>query len=949
MNVTEDIPRDNVVDLADYFTDIFYSINITRYALQSDPSNDNITLVLKGSQLDVTYLADNWTGNVSVIANCTNAHDLSTPTNIFNISVKPVDDAPAWHSYPPKITVEAGIHQLKTNYSLDDFVVDAESDEWDFIISSDEVNTSLDFKNRLTIKPRDFVGNTTINVTVFQVSNDTLYANVTIQVEVELSSLRVRLLSPRNNTTITESSFTLKWELKLSGLMLKNILHDLYFGEEKEPPLYQSDLSRTNYTVTDLTDQTRYYWYVVASFEDGSTNGSSPIWSFFVDKAAQIPEVNNSYPLKGDIISTTYVNISWETINPLGENLSFDVYLGDSQDNLSLYATTRNESYYLEGLVDGTTYYWKVIPWSDRITGRSNSGIWNFTVEKGFVAIYDISWTKDKDSLSIIKGETLSFNLILNNTGNNVDTVMIEKVSQLAIKAALSKTNFILLVGRSDMTNVLVHTSDFNIGIHNFSLRLIHGGGESEKIIDIKINITGDLPSDPEKPDEKGNSFLLALIVVIILLFIIVIFVLLNLKKGREKQEDRDDGYAESDAIEADIVHMPFPGQAQSLSTQPFGVAPMAAAPVLDPRYQFKGTPHSVRSQIPTTKGPTGMESFDISQLHLPREPDLAGPPVDIKQEFLALPPARFLEVKPEEQRVPIEELFLMTPGGLLVQHYSLQRESGMNEDVLASMLSAVKSFIMDSLAMLEKEAGEESEVNRIDVGKYSVMMATERSLALIAISSHEQKEIILDQIKKGVSILEEKFGSVMVEWDGDMSKVEGVKPYIEALVRGEFDPASIGKTAEQTLPEPAPPGPELPSGLKSVTIALPDPINIPDTTKVLPEKSEVIPEESARADILSALEDILGTSADKSTELPPDDATSTISRTLPSGEEPAAQNPPLSHPDPSLLPSPSGNDILSLPGVPDPSPSSMGDSSVNAPMEKEKPETSGEIAPPPM
>lgn len=948
LNVTEDTPRENLVDLEDHFIDIYSSINITRYALQSDPSNPNITLVLKGPQLDVVHLAENWTGNVSVIANCTNAHGLSTPTNMFNISVTPVDDAPVWHSRPPNVTLNAGVMMKRTQYSLDDFVIDAERDEWDFIIRSNDINASRDNTNKIILRPGEFIGNTSINVTVFQISDESLYANITIPVEVQFASIGVKLLSPKNNTTITESSFTLEWELKFPGLMLKNILHDLHFGVEKEPSLYQSDLNRTNYTVTDLMDQTWYYWYIDSSNAVGGINGTSPIWSFFVDKDAQIPEVNNSYPLNGDIITTTNVNLSWKTINPLGENLSFDVYLGDSEDNLSLFATTRNESFYLEGMVDGTTYFWKVIPWSGRITGRSNSGIWNFTVDMGFVPFYDISWDTDKDLFSVIKGKTISFNLFLNNTGNNVDMVIIEKVSPLAKKAAIFKTNFNIPPGKSDMTNVDVHTSEFNVGIHIFSLKLIHGGGKKEQNIEIEINITGHSPTDPSKPETEGNSLLLALIVVFILLFIVVIFALIYMKKRRD-EENTDYGYVESDAIEADIVHMPVHGQTQS-------------PPVPGPRYRFKGRDASVMGSPIASKQPvTDMGNFDISKLHLPSDPDLAGPPVDIKHKFLALPPARFLEVKQEEQRVPIEELFLMTPGGLLVQHYSLQRETGMNEDVLASMLSAVKSFIMDSLAMLEKETGEESEVNRIDVGKYSVMMATERSLALIAISSHERKEIILDQIKKGVSILEEKFGSVMVEWDGDMSKVEGVKPYVEALVRGEFDPASMGIMAEQTLPEPPLPGPELPAGLKSVTIALPDPIKIPDTAKVLPEKSEVIAEESAGTDILSALEDILAAPSDRTVEsttvspspsipqtpfpggLTPSGTTPTIppTPTTPEGG-PSAPSPPSHSPDPSILSSPSSNDAPTLPAAPIPSHSSTNPRDI----EKEASGKGGEMTP---
>ena len=139
-----------------------------------------------------------------------------------------------------------------------------------------------------------------------------------------------------------------------------------------------------------------------------------------------------------------------------------------------------------------------------------------------------------------------------------------------------------------------------------------------------------------------------------------------------------------------------------------------------------------------------------------------------------------------------IDELFLITPSGLLVQHYSLERESGLNEDVLAGMLTAVKSFISDSLSLLDKSADRDSEINRIDFGKYSVLMYSGKTLSLVGITSHEEKERIMDQLKKCLAILEDRYGHIIKDWDGDTSKVEDIKPCIEQMVRGELDTMEI-------------------------------------------------------------------------------------------------------------------------------------------------------------
>ena len=128
-----------------------------------------------------------------------------------------------------------------------------------------------------------------------------------------------------------------------------------------------------------------------------------------------------------------------------------------------------------------------------------------------------------------------------------------------------------------------------------------------------------------------------------------------------------------------------------------------------------------------------------------------------------------------------------MTPDGLMIDHFTLERESEIDDDILAGMLSAVTSFIMDSLTMMGKKDVMEGDMS-IDMGEHSVILSSGDTLNLVAITSSEKKENVREQLEKGVNVIEDSFGEVMADWDGDMSKLEGVKPYIESLVKGEID-----------------------------------------------------------------------------------------------------------------------------------------------------------------
>jgi len=101
-------------------------------------------------------------------------------------------------------------------------------------------------------------------------------------------------------------------------------------------------------------------------------------------------------------------------------------------------------------------------------------------------------------------------------------------------------------------------------------------------------------------------------------------------------------------------------------------------------------------------------------------------------------------------------------------------------------MLSAVTSFIIDSLSMVGEEGVEEGDLS-IEIGGFSVILATSDTFNLVAITKSATKEEVKEQLEIGVDVLEDKFGDILVDWDGDMEKIEGVKPYVKSLVKGEF------------------------------------------------------------------------------------------------------------------------------------------------------------------
>jgi len=82
---------------------------------------------------------------------------------------------------------------------------------------------------------------------------------------------------PENGATNVPLDVTLTWEASdPDGDTLK---FDLYFGDDRNPPRIESNLTENSYGPLELEDDKTYYWKVVAKDPDGKT-ATSPVWSF---------------------------------------------------------------------------------------------------------------------------------------------------------------------------------------------------------------------------------------------------------------------------------------------------------------------------------------------------------------------------------------------------------------------------------------------------------------------------------------------------------------------------------------------------------------------------------------------------------------------------------------------------------------------------------------------
>ncbi len=284
--ITEDTPEENITDLVIYFNDIYSDTTPSTYGIQYISDEENVTLKLNGSKLDVTYLAENWTGTVQVIANCTNMHDLSTPTNMFNITVTGVNDAPVSQLVSP---INGGVVP-STEVTLEWKAVDVDNAPGDLVFD-------LYFGNNSTppLKKENITGTTTALTDLVDgetyywciIPNDGIltgqYQNGTwnFTVDLDVSVPEVDLHSPTDQSIINTTYTNLTWSVFNET---EGIIYSIYFGLEKEN-LQEIDITvKKWYQVTELAFNRTYYWKILPVA--GAIQGRciSGTWKFSVQK-----------------------------------------------------------------------------------------------------------------------------------------------------------------------------------------------------------------------------------------------------------------------------------------------------------------------------------------------------------------------------------------------------------------------------------------------------------------------------------------------------------------------------------------------------------------------------------------------------------------------------------------------------------------------------------------
>jgi len=222
-------------------------------------------------------------------------------------------------------------------------------------------------------------------------------------------------------------------------------------------------------------------------------------------------------------------------------------------------------------------------------------------------------------------------------------------------------------------------------------------------------------------------------------------------------------------------------------------------------------TPKNMSSALPDVvftlyDGKTNVSSFPID-LSVQQEIPPPSRPLSLWERIFwpwSLIPFIFLSIlagvmgyKKRKERPIVEEAFFISENGRLIAHATVSDDEDIDEDILGSMLTGVKDLISDAF-IREEEGREEKGLHKLEFGEKNILLEKGNHFFIAVVFAGTENRALLSKISKIKDEIEEKYGDVLEDWDGEMTPFEEAEEIIQVLLSlEEFSKEKIEEAGE--------------------------------------------------------------------------------------------------------------------------------------------------------
>jgi len=265
IEIPEDVRSSNIVNLSHHFMDKYGYRNESKYTMGWVSDTTNITLGINGSRMDVMFIRENWTGNVSLTVKCTNVYGRYAISNLFNITVANVNDAPRANMISPadfSILTETEVTLSWNATDIDDEFADISFD----LYFSDDPSAPLYEAN---IRENSY--------TLTSLKDSTKYYWFVVPYDGEdfgplnitpwsftMNTAAVELLTPADSVLINSTVVNLTWDIR--NTEDDWLEYHVYLGDSSDDLEELNVTARRKYSMELPPENHTYYWKIVAEF-----------------------------------------------------------------------------------------------------------------------------------------------------------------------------------------------------------------------------------------------------------------------------------------------------------------------------------------------------------------------------------------------------------------------------------------------------------------------------------------------------------------------------------------------------------------------------------------------------------------------------------------------------------------------------------------------------------
>ncbi len=137
---------------------------------------------------------------------------------------------------------------------------------------------------------------------------------------------------------------------------------------------------------------------------------------------------------------------------------------------------------------------------------------------------------------------------------------------------------------------------------------------------------------------------------------------------------------------------------------------------------------------------------------------------------------------------VSFDELFLISPGGLLVAHCSNKENVSIDEDIMSGMLTAVQNFVKDSFG----DEGEGGGLGKLEYKNTKILIEHGSMVSGACVLTGGEHPEMRANIKQLVGSLEREHGDTLKDWGGDTSGLGGINKELQAFISKRYSVKTV-------------------------------------------------------------------------------------------------------------------------------------------------------------